>query len=93
MSMVRVIPVRPSRNPKVAEKGWLGVYSGRCYGTAMSEQRAEEPGVQKPSRAVANIRDEIKRIVKRSDKQPATNDYERGFFDGQLSALRWAMAE
>ena len=49
--------------------------------------------VQKPGHAVGNIRDEIKRIVKKSDKQPPTNDYESGFFDGQLSALRWAMAE
>jgi len=59
----------------------------------MSEQRAEESGVPKPSRAVGNVRDEIKRILKKCDKQPTTNDYERGFFDGQLSALRWAMAE
>jgi len=61
----------------------------------MSDERVGEVhfDVQKPGRAVGNIRDEIKRIVKKSDKQPPTNDYESGFFDGQLSALRWAMAE
>jgi hypothetical protein len=49
--------------------------------------------VPKPRHAFRSIRDEIKRIVKKSDKQPPTNDYERGFFDGQLMALRWAMGE
>jgi hypothetical protein len=61
----------------------------------MSDERVGElhSDVQKPGHAVGNVRDEIKRIVKKSDRQPPTNDYERGFFDGQLSALRWAMAE
>ena len=61
----------------------------------MSDQRAEEMhfDVPKPGNAFRSIRDEIKRIVKKSDKQPLTNDYERGFFDGQLMALCWAIGE
>ena len=61
----------------------------------MSDERVGEVhfDVQKPGHAVGNIRDEIKRIVKKSDRQPLTSDYERGFFDGQLSALRWAIGE
>ena len=61
----------------------------------MNEHKAEEMrgGVQKPGRAAGIISNEIKRILKKWDKQPATNDYERGFFDGQLSALRWAVGE
>ena len=48
---------------------------------------------QKSSRAIGNIRDEIKRILKKSDKVPPINDYERGFLDGQVLALRWAIGE
>ena len=61
----------------------------------MSDQRAEEMhfDVLNPGHAFRSIRDEIKRIVKKSDKQPLTNDYERGFFDGQLMALCWAIGE
>ena len=61
----------------------------------MSEQEVEEVHLhaQKPTRAVGNIRNEIKRILQKSDKQPPTNDYEHGFLDEQLSALRWAIGE